>query len=83
MDRNHSALKFYGLYGSAGVQFAASVAIGIAIGYYLDGRTELTPLFTIIGLVVGSVSGFYNLMKIIGLTNSADKGGSNGSIDKR
>lgn len=55
----------YGIYGVAGVQLAAAVVAGLVFGNYIDKRVGTSPWLTIIGLVLGSAGGFYNLIRIM------------------
>jgi len=40
-----------------GISIALCVAGGVVLGLYLDSTTHRSPLFTLIGLVVGIASG--------------------------
>ena len=44
---------------------AGSVVAGILGGYFLDKAAGTTPLFTLIGTVLGSVVAFYGVYKMI------------------
>ncbi|KAA3619765.1 MAG: hypothetical protein DWQ05_03290 [Calditrichaeota bacterium] len=48
-----------------GLRFAFSILLGLGIGYWLDQKLALSPLFLILGLVYGSVSGFLMLYRTI------------------
>lgn len=52
---------------SAGMVFPISIAIGYAMGYYLDrwfGTTWLTMVFILFGMVAGFVGFFRSISKI-------------------
>jgi F0F1-type ATP synthase assembly protein I len=49
----------------AGLTFAASVALFTLGGHWLDGRLSTTPLFLIVGLVIGAVGGFIHLVEAV------------------
>lgn len=51
-------------YSSIGVEFAASVLIGVFIGYRLDLYFHTKPYLMVIGLFFGAAAGFYNLYKL-------------------
>ena len=54
---------------SIGLEMGFSVAIGLAIGYYLDRYLGTGPWLTLFFLVLGVVAGFrslFSLMKKIG-----------------
>ncbi len=52
-------------YMDLGLRFAFSILFGLGIGYWLDNKLELSPLFMIIGLIYGSVTGFVMLYRTV------------------
>jgi len=55
----------YGVYSVVGIQLAVSVVAGLMFGNYLDKRLGTLPWLTVVGLIIGSVGGFYNLIRIV------------------
>lgn len=55
----------YGVYGVVGIQLAAAVIAGLLFGNYLDKKLNTLPWLTLIGLILGSAGGFYNLVRIV------------------
>jgi ATP synthase protein I len=55
----------FGIYGAVGFQLAATVVGGLLFGNWLDKKFDTLPWLTIIGLVIGSIGGFYNLIRIL------------------
>lgn len=55
----------FGVYGAVGFQLAATVIGGLLLGSWLDKKYGLTPWLTVSGLIVGSVGGFYNLIRLL------------------
>jgi ATP synthase protein I len=53
--------KSLGFLSSAGISLVASILIGLAMGYYLDQWLETRPVFTLIMLLIGIISGFRNI----------------------
>jgi len=53
------------LYGSLGIEMAASVLIGTFIGYWIDKWLGTLPWILIIGFVFGAAAGFRNLYRFI------------------
>ncbi|MFW6195058.1 MAG: AtpZ/AtpI family protein [Chloroflexota bacterium] len=49
----------------AGWHVALSIAGGTALGFWLDGRWDTTPLFTLLGLALGIVVAFFGLFRIL------------------
>ncbi len=55
----------YGIYGVVGIQLAASVLAGLFLGNYIDKKIGTLPWLTVVGLLLGTAGGFYNLIKIL------------------
>ena len=61
MDRRLLALRLLGL----GWYVAACVVVGAVGGIALDRLSGLTPLFTLLGVLLGTVAAFYGLFKMV------------------
>lgn len=64
----------FGIYGAVGFQLAATVVGGLLLGSWLDKKIGTGPWLTIIGLVIGSIGGFYNLIRILNWKGTRGKG---------
>ena len=67
--------KFYkqlGRVSAIGLEMGLCVAIGLAIGYFLDRYFQTKPWFTIIFLILGIVAAFRSLLS---LAKEIDKAG--------
>lgn len=53
--------KSLGFLSSVGISLVASILIGLAMGYYLDQWLDTRPVFTLIMLLIGIISGFRNI----------------------
>ncbi len=53
--------KSLGFLSSVGISLVASILIGLAMGVYLDQWLDTRPLFTLIMLLIGVISGFRNV----------------------
>ena len=53
--------KSLGFLSSIGISLVAAILIGLAMGYYLDQWLDTSPMFTLIMLVIGIISGFRNI----------------------
>lgn len=53
--------KSLGFLSSVGISLVAAILIGLAMGYYLDQWLETRPVFTLVMLVIGIISGFRNV----------------------
>lgn len=49
---------------TSGIDFISSVVAGLILGLGLDWWLSTRPVFTIIGVIAGFVSGFYKLWQI-------------------
>ncbi len=54
-----------GIYGAIGLQLAISVVVGVMAGRWLDERWGTTPWLTIVGMLLGSTAGFWNLIRLL------------------
>jgi F0F1-type ATP synthase assembly protein I len=48
-----------------GFVLAAGVAIGLLAGWYLYSVTHTSPLFTMLGALLGMISGLYSCVQIV------------------
>lgn len=63
MEKKTTSNQFVFAHVTLGIQLAITIFIFVWIGYKLDLRYHTSPLFLIIGTVIGMVLGFYHLMK--------------------
>ncbi len=63
-SKNSAAVTF-GIYGAVGFQLAASVGAGMFLGDWLDGKFDTKPMLGAIGLILGAIGGFVNLIRIL------------------
>ncbi len=54
-----------GPYIDLGLQFAVAIALGVGLGYFADSKLGTFPLFLVLGLFVGAVSGFLNIYRAV------------------
>lgn len=60
-----NALREVAPYLTLGIQLAAAVIVFFLIGWWLDTRQGTTPLFTLIGILVGFIGGMIKFLKSI------------------
>ncbi|MCK5912765.1 MAG: AtpZ/AtpI family protein [Desulfuromusa sp.] len=53
--------KSLGFLSSVGISLVVSILIGLAMGVYLDRWLDTRPMFTLIMLLIGVISGFRNV----------------------
>ena len=76
MNRRLLALRLLGL----GWYVAMCIVVGAVGGIWLDRVSGLTPLFTLLGVLIGTVAAFYGLYKMVRpLLNSPTPSGPSGS----
>ncbi len=58
------AYRSLGKYVGLGVQIAASIAFFMFIGYWVDKQLNTSPIFLIVGFIMGMIGMFMLLLKI-------------------
>ena len=58
------AYRSLGKYMGLGVQIAASIAFFMFIGYWVDEQINTSPIFLIVGFIMGMIGMFMLLLKI-------------------
>ena len=80
MDRRLVALRLLGL----GWYVATCIVVGVVVGIFLDSRFGTKPIFTLLGVLLGTVAAFYGLYKMVSpLLNSGSKTRNSGSGGER
>lgn len=60
-----SFLIAFGIYGAAGIQLALAVVGGLYLGSLAEEKWGGHPWVLLLGLLLGCVGGFYNLIRIL------------------
>lgn len=55
----------WGIYGAIGFQLAFMVIGGLLLGGWLDKKWSTSPWLTLVGLLLGAIGGFYNLIRVV------------------
>ena len=58
-------LKDVGAYADLGFRFAIAVALGSYLGYWADNKLSTSPLFIILGVLLGATSGFVTIYRAV------------------
>jgi ATP synthase protein I len=58
-------IRELGYYSSLGLSVSLAIFIGLFLGVWLDKKFETPPVLTLIGLGMGIVAGFRNLIRAI------------------
>jgi ATP synthase protein I len=61
--KQESVLRELGKYGALGLEMAISVVIGMAIGWWLDGRLGTTPWLMVVWIGFGFAAGVRSLWR--------------------
>ena len=64
-DGKDSFIVAFGIYGAVGFQLAISVIAGMYLGSLADEYFATDPWLTVLGLTLGSIGGFYSLIRIM------------------
>jgi len=59
-----SVWELLGALGGIGFTIVIPIALGVILGSYLDGYVHTRPLFTLLGLLLGLISGFYGAYRL-------------------
>lgn len=60
-----SSSRDFGRYAGLGLQFAVTLALFGALGYWLDSRFGSTPWLLVTGILFGSVFAFIAIVKAV------------------
>ena len=58
---------------AVGIQLVLSTFVGLAIGYFLDKVFKTFPWLTVVFLIFGIASGFYELLRVARKQNETRK----------
>ena len=63
--REPSMLAALGLASGIGLQLAASVLVGLGLGFVVDKLLHTSPWFLLVGLLLGIVAGGYSVVRMV------------------
>ena len=63
-DWNATALLLARVMG-IGWLIGGSIALGAGVGWWLDNRLDTSPLLTLVGLVIGVISAFLAMIRLL------------------
>lgn len=61
-----------GAYADLGLRFALAILISAGGGYWVDSKVGTLPLFTIVGVALGSASGLLTIYRAVYPTEKKD-----------
>jgi ATP synthase protein I len=67
----------YAPFLTLGIQLAAAVVVFLVAGIWVDGKAGTSPLFTLLGLLLGSVGGFIKFFRTVSQLEKKDRSSSN------
>ncbi len=59
------AYRSVGPYLTLGIQFIVTILLCVFAGHWADGKFDTSPLWTLIGSLVGIAAGFYHFFKVV------------------
>ena len=64
-------------FSAVGIQFAITIGLFIAVGWYLDHKLGTAPILLLLGVFLGPPAAFYNLYRAVyGPSDGAEDDGS-------
>ncbi len=73
-DNNLKEKRKLAEYSTLGLMFPVSIAVGLAIGYFLDKLLNTSPYLLIIFTIYGVVAAFVHLIKVTKQNGKGKKG---------
>lgn len=67
------SIREIGPYIDLGIRLAISIVIGVFGGLWLDKKIHTTPLFLLIGFMLGASAGFWSIYKTIYVKDQKNK----------
>lgn len=64
-DEKRNVLRWIATLGTIGINIVVSTIIGFFIGYYLDKLLGTKPWLMFVFLIIGIITGFMNMMRIL------------------
>lgn len=64
-DEKRNVLRWIGTLGTIGINLVVTTIIGFFIGYYLDKLLGTKPWLMFVFLIIGIITGFMNMMRIL------------------
>ena len=59
------AYRSVGPYLTLGIQFITTILLCVFAGHWADGKFDTSPIFILIGSLVGIAAGFYHFFKVV------------------
>ncbi len=75
-DEGKSPFRQLFVVGVIGIQFALSIFVGFAMGYFLDKWLKTFPWLTAIFLIFGIIAAFRELFRVARRQDGPDKNGN-------
>jgi ATP synthase protein I len=72
MSKKDEDKKKLAAYATVGLMFPASIAVGAAMGYFLDKWLNTAPYLLVIFTLYGVAAGFWNLYKVTKRMSDSD-----------
>jgi ATP synthase protein I len=77
-ESERRSVRQAGNLAQVGLTLVIATVLGLWGGYALDGWLGTSPWLTVVGLLLGIVSGFVNLFRVAGVFGAEKGGGTRG-----
>lgn len=75
-DKVQGVYREYAPYLTLGIQLAAAVVLFLVLGIWADREAGTSPLFTLLGLLLGSLGGFIKFFRTVSQLEKKDRSSS-------
>ncbi|MFB3883052.1 MAG: AtpZ/AtpI family protein [Armatimonadota bacterium] len=75
-NRDQGPLRTLGMIGGLGFQLGLTVLLGALGGYYLDKRWGTGPWLLLVGTLLGTGAGFYEIIRALNMFQGKNNGGT-------
>lgn len=72
-EKENLKKKTYFYYAGIGVDLVVHTVVGGLMGYLLDKKLNTTPIFLVMFTVLGSASGFLNVLRLLRKEKEGEK----------
>ena len=59
------AYRSVSIYLTLGIQFVAIILLCVFAGHWVDGKFDASPVWTLVGGLIGIAAGFYHFLKVV------------------
>ncbi len=64
-EKKNSLAEAFSLVATIGFTMVSCVAVGLGMGYFVDQAMHSSPWSTIVGIIIGMISGLWSIFRIL------------------